>query len=117
AIRAAARSGKRRHRSAVKIAVVVQRYGSAINGGAELHARYIAEHLAKHADVEVLTTCAVDYITWRNELPPGRDEVNGIPVRRFRVKQERNPEVFGRLQDKVFGAPHSIADELAWLEA
>ena len=30
----------------VKIAVVVQRYGADINGGAELHARYIAEHLA-----------------------------------------------------------------------
>jgi glycosyltransferase involved in cell wall biosynthesis len=101
----------------VKLAVVVQRYGSAINGGAELHARYIAEHLAKHAVVEVLTTCAVDYITWRNELPPGRDEVNGIPVRRFCVKHERNPEVFGGLQANVFEAPHSIADELAWLDA
>jgi hypothetical protein len=44
----------------VKIAVVVQRYGSAINGGAELHARYIAERLARYADVEVLTTCAAD---------------------------------------------------------
>ena len=32
---------------AVKLAVVVQRYGQAINGGAELHARYIAEHLAQ----------------------------------------------------------------------
>ena len=45
-------------RRAVKLAVVVQRYGQAINGGAELHARYIAEHLARHAEVEVLTTCA-----------------------------------------------------------
>ena len=34
---------------AVKLAIVVQRYGQAINGGAELHARYIAEHLARHA--------------------------------------------------------------------
>ena len=101
----------------MKLAVVVQRYGSAVNGGAELHARYIAEHLARHADVEVLTTCAVDYITWRNELPAGRDEVNGIAVRRFRVKHERNPEAFGRLQSRVFDAPHSIADELAWLDA
>ena len=42
----------------MKLAVVVQRYGQAINGGAELHARYVAEHLAKHAEVEVLTTCA-----------------------------------------------------------
>jgi hypothetical protein len=40
----------------VKLAIVVQRYGADINGGAELHARYIAEHLAKHVEVEVLTT-------------------------------------------------------------
>ena len=71
-------------RRAVKLAVVVQRYGQAINGGAELHARYIAEHLARHADVEVLTTCATDYVTWRNELPAGVERVNGVPVRRFR---------------------------------
>ena len=55
----------------MKVAVVVQRYGQAINGGAELHARYIAEHLARHGEVEVLTTCAADYVTWRNELEPG----------------------------------------------
>ena len=63
---------------AVKLAVVVQRYGPAINGGAELHARYIAEHLARHAEVEVLTTCATDYVTWRNELPAGVERVNGV---------------------------------------
>jgi glycosyltransferase involved in cell wall biosynthesis len=101
----------------VKLAVVVQRYGPAINGGAELHARYIAEHLARHIQVEVLTTCATDYITWRNELPAGVDSVNGIPVRRFKVKHEREPEVFGQAQDRVFQARHSIADELDWLDA
>ena len=56
---------------AVKLAIVVQRYGADINGGAELHARYIAEHLSRHADVEVLTTCARDYVTWRDEYPAG----------------------------------------------
>ena len=80
-----------RPRRAVKLAVVVQRYGPAINGGAELHARYIAEHLARHAEVEVLTTCATDYVTWRNELPAGVEQVNGVSVRRFRVKHERDP--------------------------
>jgi glycosyltransferase involved in cell wall biosynthesis len=101
----------------LRIAVVVQRYGPSINGGAELHARYIAERLSTHARVEVLTTCATDYITWRNELPAGTDTVNGVSVRRFKVKHERDPEIFGRLQDHVFDKHHSIADELDWLDA
>ena len=101
----------------MKLAVVVQRYGADINGGAELHARYIAERLARHADVEVVTTCARDYVSWRNELPPGHEQVNGIRVRRFRVRRERDPKVFGRHSQRVFGHPHSIADELAWLDS
>lgn len=101
----------------MKLAIVVQRYGHAINGGAELHARYVAEHLARHAQVEVWTTCATDYVTWRNELPAGEERVNNIPVRRFPVKHERDPLAFGRLSERVFHQPHSIADELEWLDA
>jgi glycosyltransferase involved in cell wall biosynthesis len=101
----------------VKIAVVVQRYGQAVNGGAELHARYVAEHLARHGQVEVLTTCATDYVTWRNELPPGVEQMNGVAVRRFRVKHERDPLVFGKRSDRVFEQPHSLGDELDWLDA
>ena len=79
----------------MKLAVVVQRYGLAINGGAELHARYVAEHLARHAEVEVLTTCATDYVSWRNELPAGTDTLNGVAVRRFRVRHQRDTADFG----------------------
>jgi glycosyltransferase involved in cell wall biosynthesis len=101
----------------VKLAVAVQRYGADINGGAELHARYIAERLARHAEVEVVTTCARDYVTWKNERPEGIEQVNGIPVRRFRVAHERHPHHFGRLSRRVFDEPHSIADEIQWLES
>ena len=101
----------------MKLAVVVQRYGADLNGGAELHARYIAERLARHADVEILTTCARDYITWRNELPAGTDSVNGLSVRRFKVSRESNHSDFGRLSEHAFGDIHSIADELKWLQA
>jgi glycosyltransferase involved in cell wall biosynthesis len=101
----------------VKLAVVVQRYGADINGGAELHARYIAERLATHAQVEVVTTCARDYVTWRNELAPGTDTVHGISVRRFPVSRERHPGEFGRRSRRVFEETHSIADELAWLDS
>jgi glycosyltransferase involved in cell wall biosynthesis len=97
--------------------VVVQRYAAEISGGAELHARYLAERLARHAEVEVLTTCARDYVTWRNELPVGVETVNRVPVRRFPVAHPRDPEQFGRRSRVVFERPHSIADELAWLDS
>jgi len=99
----------------MKIAIVVQRYGADINGGAELHARYIAERLARYADVRVLTTCARDYLTWRNEFTAGVDHVNGIAVERFRVSRERNEAEFGLRSDHVFSRRHSLQDELDWL--
>ena len=99
----------------MKLAIVVQRYGAELNGGAELHARYVAEHLARHAEVEVLTTCAHDYITWRNEFEPGTESINGVPVRRFPVSRERRPSDFGRRSERVFTRRHSLDDELKWL--
>jgi glycosyltransferase involved in cell wall biosynthesis len=101
----------------VKVAIVVQRYGAEINGGAELHARYIAERLARHVQVEVLTTCATDYVTWRNSLPATVDTVRGVTVRRFPVQRERDPDDFGRWSERVFRQVHALRDELAWLDA
>ena len=110
-------AGRTLRRQPVKVAVVVQRYGAEINGGAEQHARYVAEHLAPHVQVEVLTTCARDYITWKNELPEGVETINGVPVRRFAVARERDPIEFAKWSHRVFETTHSLRDELAWLDA
>lgn len=99
-----------------KIAVVVQRYGLEINGGAEYHARLIAEMLGRHFSVEVFTTTACDYVTWAHHYQEAREELNGIPVRRFRVRKPRDPEAFGRIQQFVFEEEHTPADENRWLE-
>jgi glycosyltransferase involved in cell wall biosynthesis len=99
----------------MKLAFVVQRYGAAISGGAELHCRWIAEHMSRYGDVEVLTTRADDYITWKNHYPGGREVVNGVPVRRFDVTRERSPERFGRIQEHILGNEHRAAEELRWL--
>jgi glycosyltransferase involved in cell wall biosynthesis len=101
----------------VKLALVVQRYAEDIGGGSELHARYIAEHLAAHAEVRVLTTCARDYVSWKNEYPAGASRVNGITVERFAVARQRDPRDFARRSSLVFDAMHSPADELAWLDS
>ena len=100
----------------MKLAFVVQRYGMEINGGAELHCRWIAEHMRKYSDVEVLTTRALDYITWENHYPGGTEDVNGVPVRRFSVTRTRSPERFGRLQRFILANEHWVEDELRWIE-
>lgn len=98
------------------VAFVVQRYGLEVSGGAEFLARMIAERMKKHWKIEVLTSCATDYITWRNYYKEGLEEINGVRVRRFPVDKERNIERFGRVQDKIFGKEHRIEDELEWVK-
>lgn len=100
----------------MKLAFVVQRYGLDINGGAELHCRWVAEHLKKFCDIEVLTTRAFDYITWKNYFPQGEESINGIPVKRFSVNRPRNPERFGKIQDFIVKHEHKEIDELRWIE-
>jgi glycosyltransferase involved in cell wall biosynthesis len=99
----------------MKIALVVQRYGTDILGGSEYHARLIAERLAQRHQVEVLTTCARDYITWTNEYPEGVDRVRGVAVRRFATSETRDIEEFNRFSDWIFNYPHTDADEQDWL--
>lgn len=107
----------------MRLAFVVQRYGLDIAGGAEYHCRLIAEHLARHAQVEVLTTCAADYITWANHYPEGAERLNGVAVRRFRVKRPRDPLRFAEWSARVLRpiadgtpAPSAEKEGLRWLE-
>ena len=54
-----------------KIAFVNQRYGLEVNGGSELLCRQMAEKLSEIYDVEVITTCALDYVSWENHYAAG----------------------------------------------
>jgi glycosyltransferase involved in cell wall biosynthesis len=100
----------------MNIAFVIQRYGSEILGGSEYHCRLIAERLAERHDVEVLTTCARDYITWNNDYPEGTDRVRGVTVRRFANAHARDIDAFNRYSDWIFNHSHTRDDELQWLE-
>jgi glycosyltransferase involved in cell wall biosynthesis len=100
----------------VKIAFVVQRYGTEILGGSEYHCRLIAERMAARHEVEVLTTCARDYITWANEYPEGSERINGVAVQRFMNAETRDIETFNRYSDWIFHNPHTHEDEMWWLK-
>ena len=101
----------------VKLAVVVQRYGADINGGAELHARYIAEH------------CPARRGRGAHDLRPRLHHLAQRAAGRRRAGQRRaGAPLPGRARTptrsisaagraRVFDRPHSIADELAWLES
>lgn len=99
----------------MKIAFVVQRYGLEVTGGAEFLCRLLAEHLAEDWNIEVFTTCAIDYISWRNEYPAGKDHVNSITVWRFPVDHPRDIKAFDQLTQKIYGCEHSREEEERWM--
>jgi len=99
----------------VRLAFVIQRYGLEVNGGAELHCRWLAERLARRHQVEVFATRALDYLEWRNHYPEGRATVNGIPVHRFTVKRTRNARAFASLSNLCFHETHTREEEEAWV--
>lgn len=100
----------------MRIAFIVQRYGTEILGGPEYACRLTAERLAERHDVDVLTTCARDNETWRNEYAEGADRVRGVTVRRFANSLVRDPAEFVRYSEWIVQNPHSAADETEWLK-
>lgn len=102
-----------------KVAFIIQRCGLEVNGGAETLCLKIAERMAQYWDVEIIATCALDYITWQNYYPPGVTKVAGVNVRRFPVAQQRDMDTFNHLSTTIYShlGTVSLAEQEAWMQA
>ena len=113
--RAAGATWSRCERRAAEVAFVVQRYGEDITGGSESLARAVAERLAGEHQITVFTTCARDYVTWRNELPEGRGRLGGVDVRRFPVEEERDLAAFNAFAEPLYARERTREEEIEFL--
>lgn len=104
------------HDSKRRVALVIQRYGLEVSGGAELYTRWLAEHLLEIAHIEVITTCALDYTTWENHYPCGVSEINGVKVHRFAVDEARDWEAAQKQTGRLLLNEHTLFDELNWMQ-
>ncbi|MBN3927609.1 glycosyltransferase [Nostoc sp. NMS4] len=68
-----------------QIAIVVQRSHESIVGGSEALAWQYANLLSDEFKVDIITTTALNYTKWSNELPPGCETKQGINIHRFPV--------------------------------
>lgn len=98
------------------LAIVCPRYGEEVLGGAERVVRDMAERLAARGlPTEILTTCALDHMTWENWYPPGTQEINGVTVRRFHIEQAHGPEHRAIGERIGAGMPTSLEEQERWL--
>ena len=98
----------------MKLLLVVQRYGPEVTGGSEALCRAIAQRLAERHEVSVATSCATDYVTWANALPPGTSHDGRVTVHRFESARQRPLQEFWRLSDRLFDDQASADEQARW---
>jgi glycosyltransferase involved in cell wall biosynthesis len=97
------------------IAVVIQRFGKDVMGGAEKHAEQAVEALKDNFKITVITTTAFDYLTWKNHYPQGSSFEGNVEIVRFPVKREREIQSFNEYSEKFFSKPvKTLSDEEDW---
>lgn len=104
-----------------RVAIVVPRCHRRLVGGAEAHAWQYATLLQHDYAVDVLTSTASDYVTWKNDLPEGVEQAGPIRILRFAVARQRGPyfhDLHRRLLDRFEATRGAAASaRIGWPEA
>ena len=108
------RSTRRAVRNRRRVALIVQRYGEVL-GGAEIHARQVANRLSRKWEITVLTTCSRDHLRWDNDFPAGSHREQRVEVQRFPCQRPRDLRSFNMLSRTLFDRPTDYGEEQRWL--
>jgi glycosyltransferase involved in cell wall biosynthesis len=102
----------------MRLAIVIPRFDREVSGGADRLVRgFATEGLRRNWSIEVLTSCAKDHYRWRNDVRPGKDAVDGIPVHRFPISSY-DPELKRSLEVKLEAqVALRYKEQVAWLES
>jgi hypothetical protein len=100
----------------MKIAFIVQRFGTEVIGGSEALVLALAEKLSQIHSVEILTTCSKNYSTWKNEYCAGTSSVGRYLVRRFETDFERVPELFSLYCDYPYLESSPLEHQNRWID-
>src|SRR5262245_27123242 len=102
-----------------RLALVCNRFGGAVAGGAELMMGELGHGLRDRGwDVDVVTSAARDLYTWKNDLPEGTSQEGGMRVTRFRTVVGTDRRARNRIGNRIgTGAPVPLADQYRWMNA
>lgn len=107
----------------MRVLTVIQRYGTAVVGGAERSASELAQRLVDRGHVvEVLTTTATTYGDWLPGPAIGASVERGVTVHRLPVATRLERTVFEPLNQRVIGAAFQgrhvpMVVQREWLQA
>ncbi|MDA3798061.1 MAG: glycosyltransferase family 4 protein [Kiritimatiellae bacterium] len=87
----------------MNIALVAPRFAEGTTlGGAETLMRETALSLANSGHTAtILSTCATNHFTWKNELPEGEKTFQNIKVILFKTNEDRELDIFYKVQNKI----------------
>lgn len=94
-----------------KILMITARFLEHASGGAEKLAYDYASILSESNDVTVCTSCANDYVSWKNEFSKGETKENSIRILRFSVSQTRNIVRMNRILNQCLEKGDSVSDK------
>ncbi|MCG9875329.1 MAG: glycosyltransferase family 4 protein [Leptospiraceae bacterium] len=102
-----------------KICAVVPRFSTMIRGGAEKHAYDVLSIFPTNCEITILTSTALDYISWKNYFKPGISRFERFKIERFQNVKTRNIKKFNQISQKLYDKfpNQSSEEEQEWLES